>query len=196
VDNQRRELEAVAERHGWEIVEVFEDKGISGTRSRGERPAMKKMMEGIARRQFDMVAAWSVDRLGRSLIDLIGFLKELHAKGIDLYLDRQGIDTTTAAGKAMFQMMGVFAEFERAIIVERVKAGLARAKAEQRAGKERIGRDGTKKRAIGRPRLKPAVVATVWRLREVDGLSIEKIAAAQKIGIGSVYRILKSPRPV
>jgi DNA invertase Pin-like site-specific DNA recombinase len=152
-------------------------------------------MEGIARRQFDMVAAWSVDRLGRSLIDLIGFLKELHAKGIDLYLDRQGIDTTTAAGKAMFQMMGVFAEFERAIIVERVKAGLARAKAEQRAGKERIGRGGEKKRAIGRPRLKTAVIAAVWRLREVDGLSIEKIAAAQKIGVGSVARILKAPKP-
>jgi DNA invertase Pin-like site-specific DNA recombinase len=195
VDNQRRELEAVAERHGWDIVEVFEDRGVSGARSRSERPAMKRMMEGIARRQFDMVAAWSVDRLGRSLIDLIGFLKEMHAKGIDLYLDRQGIDTTTAAGKAMFQMMGVFAEFERAIIVERVKAGLARAKAEQRAGKERIGRDGTKKRAIGRPRLKPAVVAAVWRLREADGLSIEKIVAAQKIGVGSVSRILKASRP-
>jgi DNA invertase Pin-like site-specific DNA recombinase len=195
VDNQRRELEAVAERHGWDIVEVFEDRGVSGARSRSERPAMKRMMEGIARRQFDMVAAWSVDRLGRSLIDLIGFLKEMHAKGIDLYLDRQGIDTTTAAGKAMFQMMGVFAEFERAIIVERVKAGLARAKAEQRAGKERIGRDGTKKRAIGRLRLKPAVVAAVWRLREADGLSIEKIVAAQKIGVGSVSRILKASRP-
>ena len=72
--------------------------------------------------------AWSVDRLGRSLQDLVGFLGELHALGIDLFLHQQGLDTTTPAGKAMFQMMGVFAEFERAMIQERVRAGLARAK--------------------------------------------------------------------
>src|SRR6202035_3867632 len=82
------------------------------------------------------VAAWSVDRLGRSLQDLVVFLGELRGKGIDLYLHQQGIDTSTPAGKAMFQMMGVFAEFERAMIVERVNAGLARARA---AGK-RLGR--------------------------------------------------------
>ena len=68
-----------------------------------------------------MVAAWSVDRLGRSLIDLVGILQEFHAKHVDLYLHQQGIDTTTPAGKAMFQMMGVFAEFERSMIVERVR---------------------------------------------------------------------------
>jgi DNA invertase Pin-like site-specific DNA recombinase len=83
-----------------------------------------------------MVMAWSADRLGRSLQDLVGFLSELHALGIDLFLHQQGLDTTTPAGKAMFQMMGVFAEFERAIIQERVRAGLARAKSE---GK-RLGR--------------------------------------------------------
>ena len=76
-----------------------------------------------------MVAAWSVDRLGRSLQDLIGFLSELQALGRDLYLHQQAIDTTTPSGKAMFQMLGVFAEFERAMIRERVNAGLARAKA-------------------------------------------------------------------
>ena len=73
--------------------------------------------------------AWSVDRLGRSLQDLIGFLAEIHALRVDLYLHQQGIDTTTPAGKALFQMMGVFAEFERAMIQERVRAGLARARA-------------------------------------------------------------------
>ena len=77
-----------------------------------------------------MVAAWSVDRLGRSLIDLVGILQEFHAKHVDLYLHQQGIDTTTPAGKAMFQMMGVFAEFERSMIHERVMVGLARARAE------------------------------------------------------------------
>jgi DNA invertase Pin-like site-specific DNA recombinase len=83
-----------------------------------------------------MVMAWSVDRLGRSLQDLVGFLSELHALKIDLFLRQQGLDTTTPSGKAMFQMMGVFAEFERAMIAERVRAGLARAR---REGK-RLGR--------------------------------------------------------
>ena len=71
--------------------------------------------------------SWSVDRLGRSLQHLIGFLDEIHAKGVDLYLHQQGIDTTTPAGKAMFQMCGVFVEFERAMIQERVRAGWNRA---------------------------------------------------------------------
>jgi DNA invertase Pin-like site-specific DNA recombinase len=130
VANQRRELEAAAERHGWEVVEVFEDKGISGAKGRKDRPAMKRMMEGVARREFDLVAAWSVDRLGRSLQDLIGFLEELRAKRVDLYLHQQGLDTTTPAGEALFGMLGVFAQFERAMIRERVNAGLARAKAQ------------------------------------------------------------------
>jgi DNA invertase Pin-like site-specific DNA recombinase len=116
VENQRRELEAVAARHGWEIVAVFRDEGISGTKGRDRRPGYHRLCQSIARREFDQVAAWSVDRLGRSLQDLVGFLGELHAKRVDLYLHQQGIDTGTPAGKAMFQMMGVFAEFERAMI--------------------------------------------------------------------------------
>jgi DNA invertase Pin-like site-specific DNA recombinase len=89
-----------------------------------------QMHNDAARRQFDIVMAWSVDRLGRSLQDLCGFLSELHSLGIDLFLHQQGIYTTTPAGKAMFQMMGVFAEFERSMIQERVKAGMARARSE------------------------------------------------------------------
>src|SRR5580700_1728813 len=136
VENQRRELEAVAERHGWNVVEVFTDAGISGTKGRDKRPGYDCLCRGIARREFDQVAAWSVDRLGRSLQELVVFLGELHAKGVDLYLHQQGLDTATPAGRAMFQMLGVFAEFERAIIVERVKSGLARARSQ---GK-RLGR--------------------------------------------------------
>src|SRR5260370_17247474 len=85
-----------------------------------------------AQRKFDVVMAWSVDRLGRSLQDLVAFLSELHALRIDLFLHQQGLDTTTPAGKALFQMMGVFAEFERSMIQERVRAGLRRAKSEGR----------------------------------------------------------------
>ena len=82
--------------------------------------------------------AWSVDRLGRSLQDLIGFLSQIHASGIDLFLHQQGLDTTTPAGKALFQTMGVFAEFQRSMIQERVRAGLKRAKAEgKRLGRPR-----------------------------------------------------------
>ena len=110
VENQQRELEAVAERHGWNVVAIFTDAGISGNKGRDKRPGYDRLCHGIARREFDQVSAWSVDRLGRSLQELVAFLGELRAKGVDLYLHQQGIDTGTPAGKAMFQMMGVFAD--------------------------------------------------------------------------------------
>src|SRR6201981_1335050 len=128
--NQERELREVACRMGCEIVKVYKDHGISGAKGRDKRPAFDALCRDATQRRFDLVMAWSVDRLGRSLQDLIGFLSDLHALGIDLFLHQQGLDTTTPSGKAMFQMMGVFAEFERAMIQERVRAGLARAKDE------------------------------------------------------------------
>ena len=127
--NQRRELQAVAARHGWEVVQVSPTTAYRAPRGK-DRPGLDALLKGVARREFDMVAAWSVDRLGRSLQDLIEVLSDLHAKGVDLYLHQQGLDTSTPSGRAMYQMMGVFAEFERAIIRERVLSGLARAKAE------------------------------------------------------------------
>src|SRR5437660_2008316 len=137
--NQRRELEAVTKRHGWAVVSVFEDAGISGAKGRDQRPGLAAMMKAVARREIDMVAAWSVDRLGRSLVDLLEFLRELHAKGVDLFLHQQGLDTSTPSGRAMFQMMGVFAEFERAMIRERVLAGLAGARSEGKTlGRRRL----------------------------------------------------------
>ena len=112
-ENQRRELEDVAARSGWTIVGVYEDAGVSGAKGRDKRPAFDVLCRAATRREFDVIMAWSVDRLGRSLQDLVGFLSELHALKVDLYLHQQGLDTRTPAGKAMFQMMGVFAEFER-----------------------------------------------------------------------------------
>src|SRR5262245_4959981 len=136
--NQRRELRAVAERHRWTVVAMFEDTGISGSKGREARPGFDALMMAVARREIDMVLAWSVDRLGRSLLDLLGFLRDLHAKGVDLFLHQQGLDTPTPSGKAMFQMLGVFAEFERAMIRERVIAGAARARAHgKQAGRGR-----------------------------------------------------------
>jgi DNA invertase Pin-like site-specific DNA recombinase len=128
-DNQRRELEAVAARSNWHVVKIYEDAGISGAKGRDKRPGLDAMLKAVNAKEFDMVATWSVDRLGRSLTDLLGILQGLHDKDVDLFLHRQGLDTSTTAGKAMFQMLGVFAEFERGIIRERVNAGLALAKA-------------------------------------------------------------------
>src|SRR5215211_6776085 len=128
--NQERELREIASRSGLDIVRVYKDHGISGSKGRDGRPGFDALCRDATKRQFDVVMAWSVDRLGRSLQDLVGFLSELHALKIDLLLHQQGLDTTTPAGKAMYQMMGVFAEFERAMIRERVKAGLDRARAE------------------------------------------------------------------
>ena len=119
-ENQERELRAVAARLGHEIVEVYADNGISGAKGRDRRPAFDRLCRDVTRRRFDIIMVWSVDRLGRSLQDLVGFLSEIHASRVELYLHQQGLDTTTPAGRAMFQMMGVFAEFERAMIVERV----------------------------------------------------------------------------
>src|SRR5262249_30322969 len=115
-ERELRELREIAGRIGCEIVKIYKDHGISGAKGRNGRPAFDALCRAATRREFDMVMAWSVDRLGRSLQDLVGFLSEIHALRIDLYLHQQGLNTTTPAGKAMFQMMGVFAEFERAMI--------------------------------------------------------------------------------
>jgi DNA invertase Pin-like site-specific DNA recombinase len=177
VANQQRDLEAVAERSGWKIAEVYQDNAISGAKGREKRPAFDRLLKDAARRRFDIVAAWSVDRLGRSLIDLIGFLQELHALKIDLYLHQQGVDTTTPAGKAMFQMLGVFAEFERSIIRGRIAAGLARARKEGRK--------------LGRPRIGPDVERQIIEHR-AGGAGILKIARKLGIGTSAVQRVLAS----
>jgi DNA invertase Pin-like site-specific DNA recombinase len=173
--NQRRELEGVAARSGWQVVKVYEDAGISGAKGRDKRPGLDALMKAVNAKEFDMVATWSVDRLGRSLTDLLGILQGLHDKGVDLFLHQQGLDTSTTAGKAMFQMLGVFAEFERGIIRERVNAGLARARA-----------NGIK---LGRRPVKPAVEARIRQLR-AKGDGILKIGRELGIGTSVVQRVV------
>jgi DNA invertase Pin-like site-specific DNA recombinase len=126
VENQKRDLdlELVAGRLGWDVVHIFEDQGISGTKGRDQRPGFDELMKAVARREIDLIAAWSVCRLGRSLVDLVGFLADINSRNVDLYLHKQGLDTSTPSGRMMFQMLSVFSEFERAMISERVKAGL------------------------------------------------------------------------
>lgn len=176
IENQVRELRQVAERHGWQVVREFTDDGISGAKGSDGRPGLRALMQAVGRREVDMVMAWSVDRLGRSLQNLVELLGELHGKRVDLYLHQQGIDTSTPAGKALFQMMGVFAEFERAMIRERVNAGLARAKAEGKT--------------LGRPRIDdPKLQAKIYQLRR-DKVGILTIARQLGLGTSTVQRIV------
>ena len=175
--NQERELREVAVRAGWEVTKVYKDHGISGSKGRDKRPAFDALHKAAARREFDVVMAWSVDRLGRSLQDLVSFLSEIHGSGIDLFLHQQGLDTTTPAGKALFQMMGVFAEFERSMIQERVRAGLRRAKDE---GKK-----------LGRPRVAPDLEARILAAVKA-GESVRGVASKFNVNPSTVQRI-KSP---
>src|SRR5262245_51366999 len=142
-DMQRKELEAWAERAGHTVVGVYEDQGISGAKGRDQRPQFDALLKAAVRHEFNMLAVWSSDRLGRSLRHLLEVLETIRDKNIGLYIHTQAVDTTTPAGRALFGMLGVFAEFEREMIVARVSAGIARAK-------EHGTRSG---KPIGRPRL-------------------------------------------
>src|SRR6476620_11330203 len=95
VENQLRELRQIAERRGWQIVEEYHDAGISGAKGRDQRPGLDRMLKDASKRRFNVVMAWAIDRLGRSLIDLLGTIQSLEACGVDMYLDQQAIDTTT-----------------------------------------------------------------------------------------------------
>jgi len=178
VENQRIALRAAAGARGWRVVGEYADEGISGAKGRDKRPELDRLLRDATRRRIDVVAAWSVDRLGRSLQDLVSFLAELNAVGCDLYLDQQALDTTTPAGRAMFQMLGVFAEFERSVIVARVRQGIARA----RASGTRSGR------AIGRPEIRDERVDRV-RASLAAGNGILKTARMVGVGVSVVQRL-------
>lgn len=177
--NQLRELRKVADQRGWQVVGVYEDRGISGAKGREGRPEFDRLCRDCARGAVDVVMAWSIDRLGRSLHNVVNFMAELGALGVGLYLHLQTVDSSTAAGKAMLAMCGVFAEFERAMIVERVKAGLARARAQ---GKR-----------LGRPRVAPAVENEIRRLR-AQGHGMLRIAREVGCGVSVVQRVLREER--
>jgi DNA invertase Pin-like site-specific DNA recombinase len=174
VENQVAVLRQIAERRGWEIVEQYHDAGISGAKGRDKRPGLDQMLKDAQRRKFDVIMAWAIDRLGRSLIDLLGTIQTLEACGVDLYLDQQAIDTTTPTGKLMFQVCGAFGEFERSMIRQRINAGLKRAVAQ---GKQ-----------LGRPRIDPAIEKCIQaQLRGSKG--IRKIARECGVGTGTVQRV-------
>jgi DNA invertase Pin-like site-specific DNA recombinase len=183
IENQLRELRQIAKRRGWEVVHEYRDAGISGAKGRDARPGLDEMLNDAQRRRFDIVMAWAIDRLGRSLLDLLGTIQTLEHCGVDIYLDQQAIDTTTPAGRLMFQVTGAFAEFERSMIKQRINAGLKRA-IEQ--GKQ-----------LGRPRISVEIEKRIQGLlRAKKGM----LAIAKEVGVGSgtVQRIaweMRGERP-
>jgi DNA invertase Pin-like site-specific DNA recombinase len=172
-DNQLQRLRDVAAKAGWQVVQVYEET-VSGAAGKAKREAYSRMLADATRRQFDVVLAWDVSRLGRSLRELLECFETLKATGVDLYLDQQGVDTTTPAGRALFGMAGVFAEFERSMLIERTKAGLDRAKAQ---GKR-----------LGRPSVGNDVRAQVASLRR-SGTGMNRIARTLGIGKGVAQRL-------
>jgi DNA invertase Pin-like site-specific DNA recombinase len=188
VDNQTRELRQVAERRGWTVVEVYSDAGISGAKGRDKRPGLDAMLKDASRRKFDVVMAWAIDRLGRSLIDLLSTIQHLEATGVDLYLDQQHLDTTTPMGKLLFQVTGSFAEFERAMIRQRVKAGLSTVKAKIARDGKFTSRAGKVRKRLGRPGSEPAKIALA-KIELGKGTGIGKTARLVGLGTGTVHKL-------
>ncbi len=179
-ERQERELRTVAVARGYEVVEVYKDEGVSGSKGRDKRPKFDQLHKDATRHRFEIVMAWSVDRLGRSLKDLITFLQHLHDAGVELFLFQQAIDTTTPAGKAMFQMLGVFSEFERSMIVERVRSGMAKAKAK-----------GTKSgRPIGRPGVPQKTRLEIRQTYKAGGVGMRGVAKKFGVSLGTVQACL------
>ena len=177
VSNQLLELRQTAERFGWRLVAELVDDGISGAKGRSDRPAFDQLFRMVQRHEIDVVMAWDVSRLGRSIQDLVAFMKEVQGAGVDLYVHQQAINTATPAGRMVFGIFSALGEYERELIRERINAGLNRARAE---GKK-----------LGRPSVasSPAVISSVRLLRERQ-MPIHQIAKSLKIGVGTVSKIL------
>jgi len=188
VENQVRELKEVAERRGWQVVETYRDAGISGAKGRDKRPGLDAMLKDASRRKFDVVMAWAIDRLGRSLKDLLGTIDHLKEVGVDLYLDQQNIDTTTPTGKLLFQITGAFGEFERSMIQQRVRAGLKVVKDKLARDGKFISKAGKVRRKLGRPGAEPDKIERA-RQELAKGIGIGKVAREIGLGVGTVHRL-------
>jgi DNA invertase Pin-like site-specific DNA recombinase len=176
--NQVLELREAAQRLGCMVVTEIVDQGISGAKGRSDRQGFDRVVRMIQRREIDVVMTWSIGGLGRSIQDLMGFMREVQSAGIDLYIHAQAINTLTPAGRTVFGIFSALGELEREQIRERINAGIARAKAEGRHG--------------GRPSVwnTPTVLASVKLLRE-RGMSIHAISKNLRIGVGTTQKILR-----
>lgn len=172
-ENQLLRLREVAERAGWEVVQEYVE---TASGAKASRPALDAMIADARRRRFDLIAAVDVSRLGRSLANLAALFEELRQIGCDLYLDREAVDTTTPAGRALLGMASVFAAFERDMTIERTHAGLANARA--------------KGKRLGRPSTGTGTVAAIRSLR-AQNLGINKIARELRVGKSVVQRVVR-----
>lgn len=172
-ENQLKELRAVADRAGYQIVSEFVDEGISGAKGRQNRPALDRMLKECTRRRFDLVMCWDISRLGRSVQNLIEIMNELQSLKVDLFFLQQGMDTSTASGRMIYGVFASLAAYERELIRERVLAGQARAKAA-----------GVK---FGRPRTITENTKETVRLLRDQGVGIRKIARTLGIGVSTCY---------
>src|SRR5215813_8419622 len=136
------------------------------------------------------VMAWAIDRLGRSLVDLLGTIQHLEASGVDLYLDQQAIDTTTPASKLMFQITGAFAEFERSMIRTRVNAGLKRAKDQIKRDGHFVTKHGEVRKRLGRPGADPEKLRKA-RAEVAKGIGINRVDKMVGLGVGTVQKLKK-----
>lgn len=178
VDNQFQELREVAQRNGWTIVAELSDSGISGAKGSDQRPAFDSLLKRATRREFDLIMVWAIDRLGRSIQHLVGFMNDIQAMGVDLYVPQQAIDTTTQSGRMIYSIFFALGEYERELIRKRIMAGQKLARAQ-----------GVK---IGRPsKLNDSVRTSVKLLRD-GGMGIKEISKRLEIGVGSVYGALKA----
>ena len=177
-ENQMLELTRLAELEQWKDITVFEDEGITGSLGREARPGFDELLNRAARGHFDIVAAWSLDRLGREPADVFELAKLASRKGFTIYLHKDRIDTGTAAGELFFTIMAGMAKFERRRLQERVKAGLERARAQGKT--------------LGRPVIQdPELISRVKTLRIENNYGIKRIAKETNIAVGTVYRLLK-----
>ena len=177
VENQFQELREVAQRNGWTVVAELSDSGISGAKGRDQRPAFDQLLKRATRREFDLIMVWAIDRLGRSIQHLVGFMNDIQAMGVDLYVHQQAIDTTTPSGRMIFGIFSALGEYERELIRERIMAGQKRARAQ-----------GVK---IGRPSKMNDAVRTSVKLLRDGGMGIKEISKRLEIGVGSVYSALQ-----
>jgi DNA invertase Pin-like site-specific DNA recombinase len=191
VAHQLQELQAVAGRRGWQIVETYSDAGISGAKGRDKRLGLDAMLNDASRRKFDVVMAWAIDRLGRSLIDLLGTIQHLEAAGVDLYLEQQAIDTTSPMGKLLFQVTGAFAEFERAMIRQRVRAGLKTIKGKIAEHGHFIAKSGVVRSRLGRPGISDETANSI-RAELAKGHGMLKVAKIVGVGSGTVQKIKRA----
>src|SRR5438552_9819746 len=171
---QLAELREYASRRGWQITEEYTDQGVSGCNE--SRPALNRLMSDACRRRFDAVLVWKIDRFGRSLKHLINALAELAALGVAFISLRDNLDLSTPSGRLMFQIIGAMAEFERALIQERVRAGLRNAK--------------SKGVRLGRPRVFVSE-SRIYALR-ASGSSWRPIAKELGVALGTVHRVAQA----